>query len=118
MPRTPSLEAKKDKSNSVDYDRWVVTTPGSMSPDGKLHRTYYRDQDDAEKNAAKLRRAYHRGLRHATIDPVLARQATDAAEILKPYNVSIVDLAKAYAEKAEKIGSRILTGKSRKKREM
>jgi len=105
MPRRPSLTPKQDPTKAGTGSHWYVTTPGSMTPDGSLRRSYFPSEKDADKLAKKLRAQYAAGIRHAAIDPILARDAASAAELLKGLGVSLTDAARAYAERVRATGT-------------
>ena len=105
MPRRPTLTPKRTKDKAGTNSAWNVFTPGSMTPDGKRRRTYFATEKEADKMAQKLRAKYAAGIRHATIDPILAKDAAAAAKLLEEYGVSLTDAARAYAKRIRAAGT-------------
>lgn len=99
------MTPKHDGTKVGTGSEWYVFTPASMTPDGKVRRTYFPTEQDAEKLAKKLRAQYHAGVRHASIPPMLAKDAAEAAKILEGLGVSLTDAARAYAEKVRVTGT-------------
>lgn len=104
MPRRPSLIPKQDPSKIGTGSEWYVVTPPSLAADGKLKRTYFPTEEAAEKLAKKLRGQYAKGARHAVLDPILARDATTAANLLKDHHISLTDAARAYLSRVKASG--------------
>lgn len=99
MPRRPSLESKWNGKHHV------VALPASLAPDGKFARRYFTDEKEADAFAARLRGDYHKGHRGASIDVALAKEAAAAAAILKPFDVTLVEVAKDYARRMKQSGA-------------
>lgn len=72
--------------------------PGFLSDTGKLRRRFFPTRDAAKKEAQRLREvADGKQIQAAAIDHWLAKDAINAAEILKPYGVTLAQCARFYA---------------------
>ena len=88
-----------------DRDLWMISIPGKMTHDGRRKRKYFSSEDAAEREVCKLtklRRAH--GIKARWIDDELARQASSAQAILKPFGVTLVQAASHYAAYLDKAG--------------
>ena len=77
---------------------WRINIPAKISDTGKRQQVFYRTQKLALAAADDLKKkleAY--GVQTRAIGPTLAEQATAAAELLKPYGVSIIEAARIVA---------------------
>lgn len=102
MPKAPKFTATQVSNNGKTY--WQVNVPANMSADGKRGRRFFEKERDAERFAGGLRAKFGKGIRGELIDYRLSQMAAEAAAILAPYDVSILDAAKAYAANAEARG--------------
>jgi integrase len=96
MPRRPSLEAK-DTGTPKGF---VVHVPASMSHGGKLERRYFKDKGDADAFAAKLRTAYHKGIRGGVVDAGTAHGASVAEKALRDARlpVTLIEAVRGYID--------------------
>ena len=102
MPRRPKLEVTETRYGHK------VDVPASLSASGKRERYYYDDPKAAKKHATGIIKAYHqRGTQAGTIDPALASAATTAEALLKPFNVSILDVVREYVKRNDNAGARL-----------
>lgn len=95
MPKRPSFKPIPTESG------WMVSIPKNMSTSGKRERKYFADQKLADALAKKLRGDYGTGLRGGTLSLELALDAKQAAKILAPFGISLVEAARAIARKQE-----------------
>lgn len=102
MPRTPDFTPKQATNNGKPV--WVLSVPASMSATGKRQRKFFPDKKKADKEAKRLRGIWAKGERAGVVSVDLGREAAKAAELLKPYGISILEAAKFYAENAETKG--------------
>lgn len=89
MPARPKFTPIKTK------DGWMVSVPQTMAKSGQRERKYFLVEKEALSFAARLREQYHAGQRGGLIPLALAIQAAEAAALLEPHGISIVDAAKA-----------------------
>ncbi len=92
MPKTPKFNPIPTASG------WMVSLPPNMTGAGKRERRFFTDEREALKLAKRLRAEYQVGNRGGLIDAGLARMAADAAKILEPWGVSILDAAREIAK--------------------
>ena len=94
MPRRPSLTVNESPKG------YLVHVPASLSFLGKLERRYFKKSEDAEVFAAKLRTAYHKGMRGGVIGAETAKGATDAEKALKEagLKVTVMEAIRAYID--------------------
>jgi integrase len=93
MPKNPTFKITQTKQG------WKVEKPASLSPTGLRERCFFKTRAKAQQFAAKLKeQALAHGANAATIRPALADEATRAADILKPYGISLLDAAKRIAK--------------------
>ena len=90
--KTTHLSLKETKVNGVVY--WQVTIP---QPGGGRVRRTFRDKKvaKAKLDEAKIR-LMQSGVSAASMDDALRFEAVEADRLLKPYSISILDVAKAY----------------------
>lgn len=74
-------------------DGWMVSVPPSMSGNNRRERKFFDKPTDAERYAKRLRGDYANGMRGNVIESSLARQAADAARVLAPYGITLMDAA-------------------------
>lgn len=87
-------------------DGWCVNVPARLSSSGKRERHFYKTRQEALDVAAKLREQRDVfGEQARAISPSRAEDAQKAAELLAPFGVSLVDAAKAYAERQRELQS-------------
>lgn len=93
MAKTPSFDYRKTPKG------WLVNVPGSVSDTGRFRRRYFATRDEAKTECQRLREI-HNGTRALATDisPGLAEDATRAAALLKPFNVTLAQAAKFYAD--------------------
>ena len=72
----------------------MISVPPAMSGNGRRERKFFTKLSDAERYAKRLRGDYANGMRGNVIESGLARQAADAARLLEPYGISLIDAAK------------------------
>jgi integrase len=84
---------------------WMVSVPPMMSGNGERSRKYFPKESDAKAFAASLRRQYHQGERGGVIPHALALMAAQAAELLEPFGLTILDAAKAVSAQHASLGS-------------
>lgn len=82
----------------------MLSVPAALSATGNRARKFFQDKKAAEKEAKRLRGIWNRGERAGVVAVNLAKEAAEAAELLKPLGVSIVDAAKAYVAAVEARG--------------
>lgn len=92
MPRRPKLDVV------LTEDGYKVEVPKSLAATKERQRFFFQRKSEAVTFAAGWKKTYHeRGAKASIIDPELAKQALAAVELLKPFNVSILDAARHYA---------------------
>jgi hypothetical protein len=99
MSKTPSFSPVLTKSG------WMISIPASMTGEGYRQRRFFADEDEAKKFSAGLRKKYREGQRGGVIPFELAVMAANAAEILEPHGVTILDAARAYVSRLDLVGS-------------
>ena len=92
MPKRPNFIPVETASG------WMISIPPKMSADGRRERKFFATEPKANQYAKKLRGDYDRGERGGVIDVSLSRMAAEAAKILKPWGITILEAAKAIAE--------------------
>ena len=98
MPRRPDFDPYPSG------ERWIVNVPPSLSADGERHRKTFATEPPAQKFASRLRATYGSGLRGALIPATLAAEAAEAERILEGTGISLLDAARAAAERAQAVG--------------
>jgi len=89
MSKRSRLTPKKDGS------RWRLSVPPKLSPTGKRQNLLYRTQALALVAAGDLRdKREEFGNQARAISPVLADQATAAAALLKPHDITVLEAAR------------------------
>jgi len=89
MARKPSFKFSKTPSG------WKVEIPERLSPTGIRQRAFFSTRDEAKNYAADLRAKYEdHGQNASGIKPSLAEEATIAAEMLKPFGISLLEAAR------------------------
>lgn len=102
MPRRPKLEIAETRYGHK------VDVPASLSASGKRERYYYADPKAAKKHATGIIKIYHeRGTQAGAIDPALASEAIAAEALLKPFNVSILDVVRDYVKRNDNARARL-----------
>lgn len=92
MARKPAFKYTKAISG------WKVEIPSRLSPTGDRQRAFFPTRDEAKEFAADLKKKYDANGKNAvTIKPSLAEEAVQAAELLKPFNVSLLEAARLVA---------------------
>jgi integrase len=93
VPRRATFKERKDERG-----RWYIDVPKSMTANGKRQRYFFPNRDTAREKGKLLGEKYsEHGSNAAAISPTLASDATKAAEILEPYDVSLVTAARFFA---------------------
>lgn len=91
MPRRPQLRI------TLTSRGYKVEVPASLTASGKRERSYYQEEADAKRHAVGLRKRYHElGTQSGALAPGLAAEAWQAAEMLRPFGVSVLDVARDY----------------------
>ncbi len=92
MAKNPRFDYRKTPKG------WLVNVPGSVSDTGRFRRRYFTTRDEAKAECQRLREI-HDGTRTkaSDISAALAEDATRAAEILSPFNVTLAQAASFYA---------------------
>lgn len=97
MPRNPKFKHKKTASG------WMVNIPATLTASGKRERHFHKTRDLAAAHAQELRaRFLDHGSNAAAITPTMAEDATLAADLLKPWNASLLEAARAYVADRER----------------
>ena len=105
MPRTPKFSYKKAPGNPTrkETKKWFVNVPATLTASGKRERHFYKTRDEAAAAAQELREKFlEHGSNAAAIRPSLAEDATLAADLLKPWNASLLEAARAYVAHRER----------------
>jgi integrase len=84
---------------------WRISIPATMTASGKRERKFFESEREANKAASSIRNEYHRGSRGGVISQGLALQAAEAAEILEPYGLTLVEAAKMVAAQHDAKGT-------------
>ncbi len=97
MPRKPSFNYKKTSKG------WLVNTPASVSASGKRERAYFNTRDKAKAHASNLLSQFmEHGSNAEALPPSLASDAVKAADLLKPWDATLTEAAKFYAEEMQR----------------
>jgi integrase len=81
---------------------WKVECPATLTASGKRERHFFKTRDLAAAHAQELRAQFlDHGSNAAAITPAMAEDATLAADLLKPWNVSLLEAARAYNAASE-----------------
>lgn len=88
MPKRPSFTPIETVNG------WMVSVPPSMSGSNSRERKFFDKSADANRYAKRLRGDYAAGMRGNVIESGLARQAADAARLLEPHGLTLIDAAK------------------------
>lgn len=101
MPKRPDFIPHQDANG-----RWKLSIPPSMTASGKRVRKFFPDETSADKYAASMRAAHNKGLRGAVIPATLANEAMQAAKLLEPHGIGLMEAARmAAAALADKAGA-------------
>jgi len=80
-------------------DGWRLNIPARFSESGKRERHFYPTREKAVEAAKRLREDREKfGQQARAIAPSFAEQAHEAAELLAPFGVSLVEVARRFAE--------------------
>jgi|TARA_B100000959_G_scaffold93150_1_gene98938 hypothetical protein len=102
MPRRPKFEIKEQDG------KWILNVPPSFSASGKRERYARSKLADAKKLQRQVRKKYHElGTRASNISAGIAEDATAALELLKPFNVSLLEAAREFVKKRKAAGATI-----------
>ena len=89
MARKPAFKHSKTPSG------WKVEIPERLSPTGVRQRAFFPTRDEAKDFAAELREKYEaNGENAVTIKPSLAEEAAQAAALLEPFGISLLEAAR------------------------
>lgn len=89
MARKPSFKHTKTTSG------WKVEIPERLSPTGKRQRLFFVTRDEAKNYATELRKEHEQhGINASVISPSLADEATRAASLLAPFEISLLEAAR------------------------
>ncbi len=102
MPRRPKFQIKNTPKG------WRINVPKTVSATGKREQHFYATRDGAkEARAALLEKFLANGSAASQIRPQLAEDALAASQILKPWGVTLKQVATLYArEQNRKTASR------------
>lgn len=93
MPRPARFKYTRTKRG------WLVNVTAKHSASGKREQRYFPTREKAKEYAAELReKAEKHGKASSSIAPRLAEEATKAADMLKPFGLSLLDVVSAYVE--------------------
>ena len=93
MARTPKFGFTKTPRG------WLVNVTATHSQSGRREQRYFPTREKASNFASKLReKAIKHGENAGIIPPILAEQATAAAELLKPYDVTLLEVVRRFVE--------------------
>ena len=95
---------KKSVSDPVfdtSRNRWKVTIPASMAPDNKRVRSWHATRAAGRKYIDNLTRPDEPA---AVIAPALAMKASEASDILKAWNLDLVQAARDHSAALEALG--------------
>ncbi len=102
MPRRPKFEIKEQDG------KWILNVPPSFSASGKRERYARSKLADAKKLQRQVRKKYHElGTRASNFSAGIAEDATAALELLKPFNVSLLEAAREFVKKRKAAGATI-----------
>lgn len=97
MARIPKFKYTKTAAG------WMVNIPATLTASGKRERHFHKTRDLAAAHAQELRsRFLEHGSNSAAITPAMAEDATLAADLLKPWNTSLLEAARAYVAHRER----------------
>ncbi len=104
MSRTPKFSYKKIPGTPArkETKKWFVNVPATLTATGKRERHFFKTRDEAAAHAQELREKFlEHGSNASVITPSLAEDATLAADLLKPWNASLLEAARAYNAASE-----------------
>ena len=108
MPRRPQFKITRRAAG--DYK---VEIPASLSESGKRERMIRTTEKEARKVQADLKRQYHQfGTRAGAVNPRLASEAHQAAELLNPFGATILEAAKEYISRRKAAGATVSFAKA------
>jgi integrase len=108
MPRRPQFKIVKRSAGD-----FKVEIPASVSATGKRERIIRADEKDATKVQRQLKKQYHEfGTQAGAVNPRLASEAYEAAELLKPFGATILEAAKEYIGKRKAAGATVPLSKA------
>ena len=103
MPRRPQFKITKRAAG--DYK---VEIPASVSESGKRERIIRADEKEAKKVQRQLKKQYHEfGTQAGAVNPRLASEAYEAAELLRPFGATILEAAKEYISRRKAAGATV-----------
>ncbi len=85
-----------------DGERYGVNVPGSLSPTGKRRRSFFRSIKKANEEKKRLSDQLNNFGKESTISPSLATDALKAANLLKPFNLSLTEAARMAADQKKR----------------
>ena len=93
MPKTPHFKTRKTAQG------WLVNIPASISDTGRQRRRFFKTKAKGEAEAKRLKAIHEEGRgKVPDIRAALAEDAQHAAELLKPYSVTLTQAAAFYHE--------------------
>lgn len=102
MSRTPKFKYSKTPAG------WCINVPATVTASGKRERHFHKTRDAAAAHSQELREKFlDHGGNSSLITPSLAEDATLAADLLKPWNASLLDAARAYVAHREREGASV-----------
>lgn len=97
MPKPISLAPKQNRDG-----KWRLNIPAEVSPNGKRQRKLFATKREADLEAERLKgMAKQWGTESTKISASLAEDAAKAAELLKPYGITLAESASAWVEAHE-----------------
>lgn len=102
MSRTPKFKYKNTAAG------WKVECPATLTASGKRERHFFKTRDQAAAHAQELREKFlEHGSNASAITPVMAEDATLAADLLKPFGASLLEAARAYVAERKRKGASV-----------
>lgn len=95
MPKQPNFKPVNTATG------WMISIPANMTAAGKRERKFFETEKEANRFASRMRAEYAKGSRGGVVDVALADMAIKAAEILEPWNITLVEAAKIVAKQME-----------------
>lgn len=95
----PSIRKRTDRKNRP----WLLDLPAELSETGKRQRLHFAKKLEAERELEKrLRDKAAYGDQSDPIHPGLSAEAKEAAELLKPWNATLLQAVQAYVSTRER----------------
>lgn len=99
MPKAPKFDHR------LTAYGWQVDVPAAMASGGKRERRYFKEEKEAKRFAQGLRARWNEGRRGGLIPADLAFQAAEAAKILEPHGISLIEAARAAVARIDSVHS-------------